>query len=234
MGKQFVTISNIVDDVLNDLGIYTEENYIRYKQFVIRGVTNINLFHLNSTKQVTLPVSQIGTVNLPDDFIDYTYIGICYEGNEWSLTRNDHMCIPEDGACSVEQGNPDNDEVIPSIGTYGASGGYNSAYYKIDKLRNRIVLQGSTSGADIKLTYISNGIDYNNETLLPLVARESLIAWTHWKAVQHDSAVPYTIKADNKEEYFREVTKLRMLEYSFTIDELKDAYYSGLKQTPKR
>lgn len=234
MGKQFITIGSIVDDVLNDLGIYTEENYVRYKQFVIRGVAEINLFHLRNTKTVTLPISAINTVNLPDDFIDYTSIAICVDGREWTLTLNENICITDDTDCSVEQGNTGYEEIVSPTPSYGASGGYNVSYYRIDKQRNRIVLQKSIPGADIKLTYITNGIDYNNETLIPLVARESLIAYTHWKHVQHDPMAPLNVKQMNKDDYFRETRKLRQLEYSFTIDELKDAIASGYQQTPKR
>ena len=234
MGKQVVTIGNVVDDVLNDLGIYSEENYVRYSQFAIRGVTRLSLLHLNSFKTVTLPITAINTVNLPNDYIDYVRIAICLDGREWSLTKNDKICIPEDGECSTEQGNEGYDEVVGQSPSYGEGGGYNIAYYRIDKQRNRIVLQKTYAGAEIKLSYVSNGINYDSETLLPVVASEALIAFIHWKSVQHDATIPMNTKLEYKSEYLREAAILRNLEYNYTIDEIKDTIYSTYSQTVKR
>lgn len=232
--KTIITIQKCVYDVLNDLGSSDENQYTRFLQFALRGVTHLNLHHINSFKRATIAVSSINTVQLPDDYVDYLRIGICINGKIWTLTRNDKICLPDTMDCGEDDAAVESaDEYLPYF-HYGASGGVNYVGYRVDKERHRIVFDGTVPSNSIILEYISTGISQEGTTYIPIEAREAVIAWIHWKRTEHDTTLPEVAKARYFANYCREVRTLEQFQKSFTLDDLMDVIYSSYRQTPKR
>ena len=104
--KGFVTLQSIVKDVLNDTGIYSLENYLRYMRFAVRGCTQLHLYDLNSVEVAFLDQSDVGTITLPDDYVDYTKIGVCdNRGNIYILGLNENMCLSRTEECGLPVNN---------------------------------------------------------------------------------------------------------------------------------
>lgn len=246
---KLITLKDIVDDVLVEAGTYDESEYLRYLKVAIRGFTRLNILHIADIKVAYLPISDINTVSLPSDYVSYSKIGININGDIWTLGLNDKMAFARTESCGLrinELANvTDTNTYFDSRiffsnhyrdGTYvtnlfGLGGGLNTAYYRIDKEYGVIQLQGSVPQSEIVLEYVSNGISENGSTIVPIQAREAMIAWVQWKTTPRDQN---NKRLAAKNEYLEEVEELRSFESIPTLDELMDAIYAGYKQSPKR
>lgn len=117
---------------------------------------------------------------------------------------------------------------------YGMGGGFNEAYFRIDKQRHQIAFSDAIQGGEIVLEYISNGIEADGSAVIPVQAVETVIAYIHWQRLWHNPKVPMNEKILKKENYIEEETMLRHFEFAPTIDEIMDTFYASYKSSPKR
>lgn len=247
-----ITIETVVAYILDELNM--SERYAemaeRVANFVIRGFTDMNMFHLTNIQVEYLKVGQDNTVNLPDDYIDYRKIGIEVNGRVWTLTLNDNIALPRAMKCGedirkvISSPNPSQfglnfgyyfpDHVRNGRyigGLYGVGGGFNLAYCRIDKERRQIVLDGRVPKCEVVLEYVSTGVSMSRQTIIPRIALEPLIAFGIWKMTPFDRIGQ---KEAAKNDYIMEVEKMRALENAMTADEFRDVLYSSFYAAPKR
>ncbi len=245
-----LTLKDIVDDVLNEIGTYDEHEYLRYLKLAMRGFTRLNLFHMSNIRVAYLPVSDINTVTLPSDYVAYTKIGINVNGNIWTLGLNDKMAFAREESCGLRINELADVTDVSTYSTcsyidhtkdgvrvtnlFGIGGGFNVAYYRVDREMGVIQFQGGVPQSEVVLEYVSNGIKTDGVTIVPVEAREAIIAWIHWKRKINDPKFTINDRLSSKQEYLEEVNELRCFEDSFTLDEMMDVFYEGYKQTPKR
>ena len=156
-------------------------------------MTNIEVVHL-------VP-DAINCLNLPDDYVKYTKVGINVNERVWIIPNNNSIVIPQDESCglptrnlsasdyNVNPTNANMDYFVPYYrqgqflpAQYGMRGGYSSIYFKEDRKNNRLILEGQLpAGTDFIVEYISSGISLNSQTLIPREAEECLIAWLRWR-----------------------------------------------------
>jgi hypothetical protein len=235
---------------MNDLGIYNKDNFKRYLQWAIRGFTQLNLYSLESFNVAYLTMDEVGRVTLPDDFIDYTKIGICKSGKIYTLGLNDDLCMSRSEECGVPLNDSFNaaddtlpagyyfvshfrgDNYIPAL--YGLTGGFAESYYRVDRKRGEIQFSSSVARSEIILEYLSSGVSLTGSTYIPRQAQEALIAFVHYKRVEFDPVSPMNLKQFHKQEFDEEFNKLNSFEHMPTAQEIMDALYKGYKATPKR
>jgi hypothetical protein len=234
-----ITLKDVVVNTMMDLGPEAQKaEYFRFMQWAIRGFGELKQFHLNYVKEVTLDITDINTVILPPDYVNFVSIGIGINGRMWTFTKDNTIISPEGESCGAEAFTDENGEGV-SIGDggyvsgYGVPGGRNMAYYKLDLQNNRIILDQNLSRTSVKLKYITSGINLDGPTYIPLMARECLIAWVHWKRVQHNRNYTRGEKDDAKMDYYEEVEKLRDLTGP-TLEQIYDAIAETWIQTAKR
>lgn len=230
-----ITLQEIVDNVLNDLKNYSEENYKRYLQWAIRGALKLNIYHLkDSTRYAKLPVTSINTADLPDDFVDYKKIGLCINGKIWTLSRSDNMCMTITEECGEETNTNTKIESFVVDGTYyGLGGGYNISNFQIDYVNRRIKLDGNIPGGYIILEYTSTGIELSGNIILPIIALEALIAWVHFKRTEFDGGNPSQIQVAESRWIF-ECEQIENIQKGFTYDEIRDVFLRNTHQSIKR
>ena len=237
-----VDLNYIVANVLNELGSEYAHEEEKLLQLAIDGVGKLTMFHLNNLpKTAFLDVSDSGVAILPSDYIDYAFVAINDNGRLRTLTEDRDMV----GHFEDEDGDIGNDDVVgiseydPLLsilnnGTYYThGGGYNDAYYKIDRMQGIISVGGTVPGSQLVLGYMSSGVSVNKTTLIPRSATEALKAWVHWRRIYRRRDYNINEKIDAKKQWRDEVKDLRRLEYSFNIGEYKDmlhsATYRGIK-----
>lgn len=250
---KYLTLEGVVMDYLNDRGIYNLRNYKRYLQWAIRGFTSLSIFNLNTIEVRYLEVSEAGTVVLPDDYIDYTKIGYMLGDSIWTLGLNNNLGLVRD-----EQVAGGDFDTIKTAGTesayfvphwhmglyvpalYGAGGGANRAFYRIDKEEGVIQLEGTIPIGDghssgyLVLEYISSGVSLVGTTFIPKQAWEAMNTFLHWKEAENaDPHVQVTIDYWAKR-HSNELVQLNAFEDNFTPDELMDVIRSGYGQGAKR
>lgn len=234
-----ITLKDIIANVMLDLGPEAREGeYARMMQWAIRGYGELQEFHLNYLKETELTISDISTVTLPTDFVAFISIGIPINGRYWTFTRDDKILSPQTMDCGEDALNEDNGENVVFgaggyISGYGVPGGRNDAYYRIDYANNRIILNQNINRSTVILRYITSGVSLEGETYVPRIARECLIAWIHWKRIQHDSRVARVDKESARRDYYEEVNKLRDITGP-SLEEIYDAIYETIMQVPKR
>lgn len=247
------TLDYVVNSCFNQLGDYTQRNYDQYLQFAIEGFGQLNLFHISTIKVAHLAMNDAKVVSLPPDFIDYTKVAVCINGRLWTLSLNNNMCLPRAEVCGVPVREiittPSNSLVLPEGGyyfadhyyngrfvqnLYGLGGGFNMAYFRIDKERRNIVFSGSIPNDEVVLEYISTGVSKHSTTLIPYQAVAALRAYIQWQRIEFNENFSESAKERKKKQYEEECLALTCFETKFTMDEYLDMTYRNTKQSPKR
>lgn len=244
------TLEYVVQSVMLDLGEDGTNRYQQYLQWAIRGVKEIGKWTGINVKTKVLPVSNREAA-LPEDYLRYLKIGICVEiggvKKIMTLGLNDNLCKGR----SVNDCGENFDNVVQSVSTgttdygtdyyynayggmYGYTGGFAANYYTIDEEYNRILLASDIDGDEVILEYISTGIGLDGQTFVKEIAIETLIAWIHWKRVEHRKSYPLQEKRERRLMYVSELKNLRKIESRFTAQEYMDIVSRSYKQTVKR
>lgn len=230
----YITLDDIVKDVLSDQEKYTTHEYLRLLNLANRGLKQLTYDILGEVKVTLLEVSSSLRVTLPLDFVDYRFIGLV--GSDGRLKplgfrRN----IPITGTDNTLTPIPSNVGYVHG-GVYGYGGGVNeNGYYKpvIDGDNNQMVLTSIAAGKFLYLEYISDGRSSTGETEVHPYAEEALIAYVHWKDVSRKRGVSMSEKADRRAEFYNEKRLARSRLQSFTKEEALQQTRSGFKQSPR-
>lgn len=87
-------IDYVIAGCLTDLNDYSTNRYAQFLYWALEGYIELNLYDYPSIKVAYLTVNENGTVDLPDDYVYYTSIGICVGGRVITLGRMDSLCLP--------------------------------------------------------------------------------------------------------------------------------------------
>lgn len=203
-------------------------------QYAIDCITELNMFHLDVSgpKTALLPVSDIGTIDVPEDYIDYYRLGGIVNGRIQTFTLNPKLAIPTETECG-EDVNPWKDITLdfPARNTFGAGGGYNTSEYRYDQRNRRFIIGGATPGTYVVLEYVSSGVSVSEETFIPRLYVPAIRAYIIWQFVENDEKAPMNDKMRKGQLYADEVMRAGE---SLNIDEIMDAVYSGYRRTIKR
>jgi hypothetical protein len=245
------TIDTVVAYVLSDMNL--EHEYAtkgeKVAQMALRGFMDFNMYHLDNIRVKYINVIPDNSIDLPTDFIDYVKVAVNLNGKLWTLTVNDSIPLPEIDKCGQQiqditntfqwQGGgfyfPDHyNNGFFVGGAYSLTGGFNTAYYRIDIENRKIWFRGFVPNGQIVLEYISNGVNLSEQTLIPRIAVEPLVNFIHYKFALQDVRKNRGQIDDLRREYQNSVNQMRFFIGSMTEDDFKDLHYQSYKQTPKR
>lgn len=254
--KGYVNLDYVVKSIMIDLKQSTFHNYQTFLHLAAEGFTELNMYITPNIKVEYLPISEAFTANLPEDFIDYTKVGILINGKVWTLTHNKTIALPRIvDPCGKTMANVsqcslnDSSFNFPNWGFYfanhfrngqyvgelfGLGGGFNFADFRIDHERRQIALSSSTPKTELILEYISSGIKADGSTVVPRVAVKTIKEYVHWKRVEYDIKVPMNERKNREQQYYIMYDKLLFFENSFTMSEYLDNSYKHSKSSPKR
>lgn len=242
-----VNLNYVVMSYLLRANDFTMRNYKKFLQLVIDGYRDMNLYSVTNIEVQYLLMDENKTVDVPDDFIDYTKIGIPKNGKLVVLTRDKTILLPRSFEDGTEVGNVDATRVNLGFyfadhfrngryvgGLYGMTGGFNQAYYRYDKELRQIIFTGDIPQSQIVLEYVSSGIKLSGTTLIPVQYVAALRAYVAWQQVEFDMKVPLSIKERRERQYIDECEAVKFMEHAPTKEELRDYIYRTFRQTPKR
>jgi hypothetical protein len=255
--KGLSNINTVVSYVLDDMD--AQDKYDQYgekiAQLAIRGFIDMNI-HYSPTniKVVYLTINNNRRVTIPNDYVDYTKIGINIGGTIWTLTANPNMVLDRASCCNL-----DIREVVSGGGAvpaggiggfyyaphywkgnyvggmWGAGGGWNDAYYRIDVENRQIQFDGFfPQNCQVILEYKSTGINFNTETVIPRQYVEPLVAYIHYKLGSSNKELKNYDKEKLEQDYINQMEKLTMFNTTTTLDEIMDVLYASYTQLPKR
>ena len=184
-----------------------------YFEYLTHGATCLRELAFDTLKivnTVSLPVSETGAVDLPDDFVDD--VAVCLPAGttlqplphqNWINPMRFHngttgqFTVPSNGSANgMNNAGVDdsffwgsagwlwywnvNDFGEPTGRFFGASGGTQRGY-KVVKERRQIQMSYDYAGLSIVLQYISDGQSIDNATQIDTQAIQCIRAWQEWK-----------------------------------------------------
>ena len=245
-----VTVRYCVMNALMRTGDHSMNEYFELLQLALDCVRDMRLYNEASIEVAYLQANEAGIIEFPRDMIDYIKIGVELNGSLWNLTLNDNMILNRAQKCGT-----DIREMQKGIGTesfngggyfyaphfrtgqyvpalYGAGGGFNQAYYRVDNKMRQIQIDGYLKNNELIIEYKSSGISAGSiisSQSIPVI-REYVL----WQRIENDPRIPANQKQRKQDQYEREVEKLRTYTNNFTLQEFLDMCYSTSKQGLKR
>jgi len=230
----FVTVDEIVRSLLGDEGRNTTHEYLRLLHIANRGLKELTFDVLGSTKVAVISIDSNLKIDLPGDYIDYTYIGMVnsdYQLEPLAWKTN----IPANGTDNKNYRGPGEYHYVYG-GLFGVGGGQNSnGYYvpQIDVENWQMIFGSVLSGQTIYLEYTSDGRQEGGQNFVHPYAEEALISWTYWKSIARKRGIPMNDKLEARREYYNQKRLARARMSSFTKEEALQQFRKGFKQAPK-
>jgi hypothetical protein len=195
--QQYITLESCITDYLNE-SEQSNQKFFKLFHIAYRAMDELGIDFFYQIKSVKLPVASNKTVVIPEDYINYTKVGILNgKGEVVPLGYNSKLTtfadlMPE-RLSKIESGSMQNyyrlGEPIwynywdgNALGNlYGVpSGAPFTGSFKIDATNGVIVLEPGFSGSEIMLEYVSSPRE-DQDYYVPRVFREAIIAFLAWK-----------------------------------------------------
>jgi hypothetical protein len=231
--KGITTLQQIVDEVMNDLNETSRYDFKRYLQWAIRGYNKLNMLHLNTVETYVSNVTAINTINLPDDYVDYYRIGYIYNNYINEITRNDNIALVFSENCGEEVADESLVNAMPIVNMTwinAPKSTFDVGEFRYDRANNRLILKGSFPDVPVVVEYKSSGVRLDGKTYIPLIAKETLIAFIHYQRTEFDGESDVRVMRA-KQRYIEEFDDMINLEWSMTPNEFLMAINSGMSQT---
>jgi hypothetical protein len=262
MGKEqtsgYVSLNYIVNLVLMDINENTSVKRKKALQYAILGLTRLNLYTLDSIRTVYLTQNDNFTVDVPNDYIDYTKIGVVLDGQIITLSLNNDIPFPDKNKCAPVNNASKDDTVFNLFGSdyyfpdfgysyldyyrngqyvgeqYGLGGGLGLFEFRYNPEDRQIAFTDKANNGEIILEYKSSGINKDGSSIVPREAVEPLRRWVHWQLDEYNDKIAQSAKTRRERLFLEAEADLRHFNFIFTIDEYMDNKYSVSKQTISR
>jgi hypothetical protein len=195
MGTDY-TLSNVINEMLIELGESQTNKFARFYQFGIAFLRRTNFNTSGYPKVRELIINANDTADLPCDYVRYTRIALCIDGRLYCLGLDESLCLNESyNDCGVpvghgNNGNGDLINAIPFVGTpliadnyvngefvgrmFGIGADNNVfGYYRINPAKNQILFANLTSPSTV-FTNTNNTNGVNTSGAPPTVVLEYL------------------------------------------------------------
>jgi len=247
-----VLLDKVIRDSCERDGDTDYKYYQRNMRLANAAFRDLALNIVPITKSFVAEVDSTKVVEVPNDFVYYTKIGVCRNGRIITLSLDSELCQEEQscGCGTVEEAEVMMDAIAngtltpaygyPFLGydggypigeLYGYAGGFNVfGFYKFEKSKNRILFSGLRVGEVVIVEYKSNGVG-NGASVVPTECEEAIVNFILWKANEKMNPA-FSDRAYRN--YKIQYEKLRKIYGSFTESEWKDSSYRGIKSTVKR
>jgi hypothetical protein len=238
--RGFITLDSVINDYIDE----SEQSIAKYtKLFNIayRGMEKMGLDFFYKIKSVKIPVNANKTVNLPNDYISYTKIGVLNsKGEIIPLKYNNKFTFYADQ--SPDRLSKTQDDTltewyqadVPLFYNYWDGYGFSNIYgvpsgspevgsFSIDDSNGVVLLNENFYYDYVMIEYLS-APDPEQQYMVPIQFREAMIAWLAWRDIANmpGSRKGYiSDKADRKRTFYNE-RRLAMAQFKPLY--LMDAY----------
>lgn len=245
-------LDKIIRDSCERDGDTDYKYYQRNMRLANAAIRNLNLMIVPIIKSIVVEIDHTKTVEMPNDFVYYSKVGICRNGRIITLSLDNDLCVDETPcSCDTLEEAEQQIEAIacgtvtPTYGyqfngyngtyplgeLYGFAGGFNVfGFYKFDKSNNRFIFNRVRVGEKVIIEYKSNGVG-DGASVVPTECEEAIINFILWKASEKMNP---SFSDRCYRNYKIQYEQLRKIYGSFTESEWKDSSYRGIKSTVKR
>ena len=252
MAAAFETLDSVTRQAMFERGEVSEHLYDIYLHHAINFVKyEISLGGLLDPKTVKLSIDENTlTATLPRDFTNWTKVGkIC--GNEIiNLGVNDDMFLNfeydecgepraiTDASLDITNYNAIYDTTYPYYNflgdtLYGKGAFWNlKGYFKVHREQG-IIQVSSEVGNEIALEYVTDGLNYKGETLIPIYWSKTCKEYIKYALAQNDMSIAEYKIERLRRDYYAARSKGLMQHKPYTMRDYLDAIRSGYTQAPR-
>lgn len=195
--QAYIEIDECITDYMNEAEI-SNHKYFKLWHIAFRGMTELGLDFFYQIQSVKLPINANLTVNLPNNYLNYTKVGVLNSvGEIIPLGYNSNLTTFSDLQPQRLQQTQDANLIFPYYQqtpiwyNYWNNGAYNNIYglpsgfpyvgsFKIDT-QNGVILLNETFGYEyIMLEYVASPSE-GESCRIPLQFKEAMISYLRWK-----------------------------------------------------
>jgi len=264
MARDTVSVEQIINDIIltSDGDDYANNaNGVVLRNYALRGIREMGFDIMKRIKSLKLSVNASNnTVELPDDFVDYTKIGVI--GSDGLIyvfgeNKNQNMAMKYVTDAAGNKIDSNNDGVYDRVDAkttrssgqenytfrnflhqgnvgraYGMGGGLYSGEFRINFEQNRIELHSTAGYTEIIIEYIADEARSENPSI-HIYAENALRSYVYYRLVERKANVPNSEKARARQEYYNEKRLANARIKSFTKEEALKTIRKNYKQSPK-
>ena len=255
-GKPFVTLGNVVAEVLLALGDEQNKRHeVKATQWALNALRRIHVNYSPYYKEVrkTFDNEDIYTIDYPNDAVKILSVGIYKDDSFWSFTKRPDMSILASGADEEEFDQDANEGLnISRKGYRFGDSGANEGYWTDDPQHCRVMVRFLAYYTDYQsfmdrtewlkekgviIRYKATGLDCNSDICIPMEARDLIIQKVVYEF--NRKGIPQGTTGAMIQLQQAEVDTLQA-EYEALLYEphhfweVKDSIYSSLNRVPRR
>ncbi len=255
--RGYATIHSVVLGALADIGEPGTHYYDRFLHWSLECLQDFHMDSAQEIKTVMLPMTALKQVALPNDFVDYTKVGIrCGDRiKTLSVADNISMLLPTNDCgnpvamdtcdCTVN--------TLPSIDTggyyffntfniygenlgaiFGHGGGYNKrGYFQINREDWVLQFTSEVNNTEIYMEYISTGFTPNESSVVNQYAKKLIKQYVHWKRACFKSGPASGDALGWEKQYDDEYRRVRLRLADFNIRDFYELSRRNIGQAPK-
>lgn len=232
-----------------------ENQRARLYTIALSGLRELHLDVNGVVKIVQLSINDNDTVDLPNDFINYSKIGIVgSDGRIHCLGRDNSINLnPSYNNCGTQVSNPNTTGIdypfygLPFAGAFyglldgsgaqfGIGGGNNNiGYYRLDRKNNRLVLANMNvlSGTSLIMEYVADIESDNSDFILHPYFIQTIKDWLSWRYVIGDRNTNGGEKEMRRREYYNSFRIAKARYGNSTIEEWLSCLRSTNEASPR-
>lgn len=240
------TLSEIINEVIAESGDSATNKFARMYAIGLSGLREIHQDVNGIVKIVELDINSNDTVDLPNDYIKYSKVGICgADGRVHSLGLDNSLCLNKIyNDCGVQikhnefqsvdslsigngffpffgiLGNP-----IMNGGLFWAGGGQNGlGYFRYDRSSNQLLLSNLHIGCrKILLEYVADVNSEDGDFVVHPFIIQTIKDWIFWKLIANDKNYGLGDKQYREKSYKNSYRQSNLRYNSATIQEWTEA-----------
>lgn len=210
-----------------------KDDYFLYLEHAIDCYRDVNLHHGTMYKQSVLTADSLGRVDMPSDLVDLIGVAVPWRGRMWWFTVDNQLVTTVTGTGDTfDEDYGEGLEVTDDVVTgYGARGGKNEYYMKVDWASRKIFIT-NMANSQCTVVYKSSGVVVDGTTYIPLQVQPVIDAYLRWQKsiVNNDNLGTQQLR---KRDYDEAVLMLRRTQLP-SANELRDMILKLFTQTISR
>ena len=265
MARNYTDITQVINDFMltidgDDYVTSASDNAIR--TLALRGLRELGFDMLKVVRSLKMPVEDNNTVTLPDDYVDWTKIGIVGANGViqvlgenkninysqvYSVINGEYYDLDNDGLYEREDSKGatiadssseaslffSNYMYNGALGRlYGVGGGHYKGQFRVNLDQNRIEIMSNEAFSELVIEYIADEARSVNPRV-HIYAEEALRSYIYYKLVERKSSVPANEKMRARQEYYNDRRIANARMKSFTKEEALRTIRKNYKQAPK-
>jgi hypothetical protein len=248
-------LDKIVRKYLMDLGMGLE----RYEQALMWGQDCYRDFRMDMSREiktVELTLTAWKAIEWPDDYIDWTLIGVRRNGRLYVFSNDDEIPLffdrdeATDPLPNIETFTQDDLSLVDATAQcfnfrnfngqgsdegriFGLGAKSNGVgYYRVNHERREIQLNPIIDASTVYLEYICDGYNPCSKTLVPIYASQMIRDFIHWKRLKHSKSASRAEVKDAKDDYWAEFRRVQTRMDNTTIADIVEAAVDGYSGAP--